>query len=92
MSELLIQETEDERRDRLVWTEKHRRQVLLMEKAFSGMLTLAGIGMVVMFEGIAQSVGIGVLAVGVYNFFPDIRPFLSNLADRVPFLASKTDK
>ncbi len=77
---------------RIEWSERHRQHVALLEKAFAAVVFLLGLGMVIWFEGRVQSVGIGVAAVGLYNFFPDIRPLLSGLADRLPFLASKTDK
>ena len=43
-------------------------------------------------EGIGQYTGIGLASLGVWGFFPSARPLISDIVDRIPMLAKKTDE
>lgn len=76
--------------DREVWSEEHRVHVYWFEKA-------AALGTVIVAtwfapgnEGIAQYFFVGMGSIGLWKLFPSIRPMVSRVVDRLPFLASKT--
>lgn len=79
-------------RQRIEWTERHKRHATILEKGFAGVVTLLGIAVFSLLDGRAQSAGMVVAGVGLFMCFPPLRPLFSNIADRLPFLASKTDK
>lgn len=76
------------------WSQKHKQHVAILELAFAAIFVApVGIGLLAFTEAkITQYTGIGLIAVALYHFFPSLRPLFSGLADRLPFLASKTDR
>lgn len=40
---------------------------------------------------IPSGVGVGVASIGLWGFFPSGRPFISDMLDRLPLTAKKTD-
>ena len=76
---------------RVQWSQAHRR-ALVMVKIVLAILALVLGGVAGYFgEGLGQMFGIAIFSVGAWHMFPDMHPILSNVVDRLPFLASKTE-
>ena len=71
------------------WSEEHERHVFWGEKIFAGVLILIGAYMAYWGTGVGAYVGVGMFSVGAYQTFPKLRPLISNIVDRIPFLAEK---
>ena len=80
-----------EREKRVRWSARHRRHVAIVEKAGAGVVLIIGAAMAYYGTGIGQLTGVGLASLGVWGFFPSMRPWLSELVDRVPMLAKKTE-
>ena len=72
------------------WAPEHERHVFWAEKGLAGVLILLGAFMAYWGAGIAQYAGVGIASIGSFMFFPKIRPLISGLIDRIPFLTPKT--
>ena len=71
------------------WSAEHERHVFWGEKIFAGGLLLLGAFMAYWGDGVGSYVGVGLASVGAYQTFPKLRPVISGLVDRIPFLAEK---
>ena len=81
-----------ERAARIRWSARHRRQVWWMEKIGAGVAAVLGLAIVVFTtDRFTQTIGVSVATLGVWGFFPSARPFISDMLDRLPLTANKTD-
>ena len=79
-----------DRKPRIQWSQDHRTHVYWAEKGIAGLAFLVGAYMAYNGSGIGSYTGVGVASVGAYMSFPSIRPILSKIVDRLPFLTKPT--
>ena len=81
-----------DRAKRIRWSVRHRQTVAIVEKVGSGLVLVLGATMAYFGSGLGQYTGIGLASLGVWGFFPSARPLISDIVDRIPMLAKKTDE
>ena len=81
-------------RDREVWSMEHRVHVYWFEKILATVVFLVGLGMIWVFrlaDWPLLAMSAAVSGLGLYGALPSVRPALSFVVDRLPFLASKSE-
>ena len=85
-----------EQKDRAVWSAKHIRDIFWLKQLSAATLVLLGMVITIVAAvysiGFLEYFGTGIVAIGVFVFFPSARPMLSRVATRLPFLSNSTDK
>ena len=68
------------------WSREHRTRVYWFEKGFAALALLVSFFAVPRYEGVAQYFFVGVGSIGAWKMFPSVRPFISWLVRKIPFL------
>ena len=71
------------------WDADHEQHVYWFEKALAALALVVGGGMAYWGSGVGSYVGAGLASIGVYMVFPNVRPMISGIVDRLPFLAKR---
>ncbi len=79
-------------RSRVKWSQAHREDMAKIEKVGAAVAFVVGAVLVqVAASRLVEWSGVGLIVLGAWAFFPSARPLISNVVDRLPFLASKTE-